>query len=264
MNRTVLPFALVAALAAIEQGVAVADVAPYIESATAQQPRTRAGIALDGDGMLLKADLSLQAQDHAAQVVPRLSSSVALTDRLGLETKVELPWWSTQSDALRVNTRVHFDSAAAFVDRLEGRFWHLPDGQAGQSVELGFHKKLRASGGAAPLTIRSHATFESTTRADASGDGLPADARVDTRKVGFETELTGVLPNLPPGRSAVRIRLEKVGGTRDETTESIGYTQNWVLPEFGRIGVNVRMLRDTADAANELQPSLRLTWSAVF
>ena len=265
MYRTVLRLAVIAAL--LQKSVAMADVAPYFESATAQKPRTRAGISVDADGIFLKADLSLQAPDHSTQLVPRVSSSVALTDRLGLEARVELPDWNAQAGALgaKVDTTLHFDPSVPFADRLEGRFWRSPDGQTGQLFQLGFHKKLRASTGVAPLTIRSRATFETTTGSGNSiGEAEASDPQLDTRRLGFETELTGILPNLPPNRSAVRIKIEKRAGARAETRQSVGYTQNWSTRDFGRLGMNVKMRRDSIDTANELQPSVRLTWSAEF
>jgi hypothetical protein len=82
--------------------------------------------------------------------------------------------------------------------------------------------------------------------------------------MGLETELTGVLPNLPPSRSTVRIKVERTAGARAGTTQSVGYTQNWVVRDFGRLGMNVKMLRESIDTANELQPSIRLTWSGEF
>jgi len=33
---------------------------------------------------------------------------------------------------------------------------------------------------------------------------------------------------------------------------------------LGRLGMSVKMLRDSIDTANELQPSVRLTWSGEF
>ena len=246
----------------------MADVAPFFESSTAQKPPTRAGISVDAaDGILLKAGVSVQAADHATQLVPRVSSSVALTNRLGLEAKVELPDWNAEAGpaGTRVDTTVHFDPSAPFADRLEGKFWRSPDGQTGQRLQLGFHKKLRAAAGEAPLTIRSHATFETTTGGVATiGETAAIDPRLDTRRMGVETEFTGILRNLPPGRSAVRIKVEKTAGGRDGTTQSVGYTQNWAVPYFGRFGMNVKMLRDSIDTANALQPSIRLTWGGEF
>jgi len=259
---------LIAAL--LPQHFALADVAPYFESATVQKPRTQAGISVDAagilDGILLKADLSVQAPGRATQLVPRVASSVALTHRLGLDTKVELPDWNAPTGpGAKVDTTVHFDPSVPFVDRLEGKFWRSPDGQTGQRLQLGFHKKLRASAGVAPLTIRSHATFETATGLDRSiGETAAPDARVDSRRVGFETELTGLLRNVPPGRCSVRVKVEKTTGARAGTTQSIGYTQNWAMRYLGRLGMNVRMLRDSIDTADELQPSLRLTWSGEF
>lgn len=265
MNRTVFRVVLIAAL--LRQGVAMAGVAPFVESTSAQKPGTRAGISVDTDGILLKADVLVQAQDLATQLVPRISSSVALTNRVGLDTKVEL----SDRNALagpagtQVDTTVHFDPAAPFADRVEGKFWRSPDGQTGQRVRLGFHKKLRATPGVAPLTIRSHATFETTAGGIAApGDATALDPRVDSRRMGVETELTGILPNVPPGRSAVRIKVEKTTGARAATTQSVGYTQNWAVRYFGRLGMNVKMLRDSIDTANALQPSVKLTWSCEF
>jgi len=245
----------------------MADVAPFLEAATVQKPRTRAGIAVDADGLLLKADLSVQAAEQTTQIVPRVSSSLGLTHRLGLETKVELPDWNAQAGpaGAKVDTTLHFDSPMPFADRVEGRFWRSPDGQTGQLVQVGFHKKLRAPGAAAPLTIRSHATFQTSTGGVRPiGEAAATDPRADTRRMGLETELTGVLPNLPPSRSTVRIKVERTAGARAGTTQSVGYTQNWVVRDFGRLGMNVKMLRESIDTANELQPSIRLTWSGEF
>ncbi len=246
----------------------MAEVASFVESATVQKPRTRAGISVDAaDGILLKADISVQAPDHSTQLVPHVSSSVVLTNRLGLDTKVELPDWNAQAGpaGAKVDTTVHFQPSAAFADRLEGRFWRSPGGQTGQLVQLGFHNKVRPTGGVAPLMIRSRATFEASTGPiSAIGDAAATDPRLDTRRMGLETELTGILPNLPPSRSAVRVKLERSAGARVATTQSVGYTQNWAVRYFGRFGMNVKMLRDSIDTANELQPSFKLTWSGEF
>jgi len=200
MNRAALRVALIAAL--LQQNVAMADMASFVESATVQKPRTQAGISVDAaDGILLQADVSVQAPGHTTQLVSRVSSSVALTHRLGLDTKVELRDWNVQTGpaGAKVDTTVHFDPSAPIVDRLEGRFWRSPDGQAGQLLQLGFHKKLRTSGGVAPLTIRSHATFETKTGLDNSiGQAAAADPHLDTRRMGLDAELTGILPNLQP------------------------------------------------------------------
>ena len=259
MKRTVLGAVLLAAL--LRQSLALADVVPFVEPATAQKPRTRAGIAVDAEGILLKADLSVQAPDHSTQLVPRVSSSVVLTNRLGLDAKLELPDWNAPLGpaGTKVDTTLHYDPSVSFADRLEGRFWRSPDGQTGQLVGLGFHKKFRAAAGAAPLTIRSRASFETTTGgANAIGQALQ---RLDTQRMGLDTELSGVLPSLPPGRSSVRIKVEKAAGARAGTTQSVGYTQSWTMRAFGRLGINVKMLRDSIDTANTLQPSIRLTWS---
>src|SRR5690348_7422241 len=123
MSRTVFRTALIATL--LQQSVAMADVASFVESPTAQKPGTRAGISVDADGMVLKADVSVQAQDLATQLVPRISSSVTLTNRVTLDTKVEL----SDRNALagpagtEVDTTLHFDPAAPFADRVEGKFW---------------------------------------------------------------------------------------------------------------------------------------------
>ncbi|MEO8465687.1 MAG: hypothetical protein ABI640_10135 [Gammaproteobacteria bacterium] len=265
MSRTVCRVALLAAL--LTRGIAAADVLPFIESPTVQKPGTRAGIAVDADGILLKAVVVVRAQDQATQLVPRISSSLPLTNRVGLDTKIELTDWNAAAGpaGTNVDTTVHFDPAAPFADRVEAKFWRAPDGQTGQRVQLGFHKKLRTTPGVAPLTVRSHATLETTTGGLIPiGDATVLDPRLDTRRMGLETELTGILPNLPPGRSTVRIKMEKLAGARTATTQSIGYTQNWALRYFGRLGMNVKMLRDSLDAANELQPSIRFTLSGEF
>jgi hypothetical protein len=261
MNRTVLRMTLIAVL--LHQRVALADVAPYFESATVQKPRTQAGISVDANGILLKADLSVQAPGHSTQLVPRVSSSVALTDRLGLETKIELPDWNAPAGApgAKVDTTLRFVPSVPFADRLEGKFWRSPDGQTGQRFQLGFHKKLRVTAGVAPLTIRSNAIFETV---DKPVGEATRDPGLDSRRVGLETELTGLLPNVPPGRCAVRVKLEKTIGARAGTAQSIGYTQNWAMRYLGRLGMSVKMLRDSIDTANELQPSVGLTWSGEF
>ena len=266
MNRTVLRLALIAAL--LQQTVAMADIASFVESATVQKPRTRAGISVDAtEGILLKADISVQAPDHSTEFVPRISSSMALTKRLGLDTKVELPDWNAQAGpaGAKVDTTVRFKPSAPFADPVEGRFWRLPGGQTGQVVQLGFHNKLRPSGGVAPLMIRSRATFEASSGLISTIGGAAAtDPRLDTRRMGLETELTGILPNLPPSRSAVRVKVERSAGARTATTQYVGYTQNWAVRYFGRLGMNVKMLRDSIDTADELQPSFKLTWSGEF
>jgi hypothetical protein len=265
MARTALLFALTVL---IGHGAAAADVTSYFESSANQKPRGNAGVSLDSDRLQLKANVAAsRTSDQVTQVVPRVTSAVTLSNRLGLETQLNLSEWNGRSDLLerKLDTRLHFRPPAPFLDELEGRVWRSPDGRSGRVLKFGFYQILReANVSTPPLAIRSRATVEATTRrtplAIAAASGA---ARPDSRRVGIETELTG-LASAPGGRRAVRFKVERVDGSRPQSAKSVAYDHAWTVGQLGRVGFNFEMLRATYAPATGFAPSVGLTWRGQF
>jgi hypothetical protein len=254
---------LAAAAISTTNGIRAADFTPYFDSAASDTPRSKAGLALAADRLTIKADLAVRAPDHETQIVPNVSSAFELAHGLNLETRLNLADWNSADEppGAKFDTRVHFQSSAPFLDEFEGRYWHSPEGQTGRLLKFGFYQKLRESSSLAPLTIRSRATLETT---DGWAASAAAPGTAPNRKIGWETELGGVAAGLLPGRSALKLRVERVAGAQAETARSLAYDPSWSKRNLGQFGVNVKMLRATLTTADALQPSIGISWRAQF
>jgi hypothetical protein len=260
MARTaiVLTLAVLGSRAAFAGGVT-----SYFESSANQKPRGNAGVSVTSDRIRLNADLALRAPNRTTQIVPRVSSAFAISDRVGLETRVDLSDWnsSTVVPGAKVDTRLHFQSSAPFLDELEGRVWRSPDGQSGRILKFGFYQKLSDASVLTPFTIRSKAVVETTVGGTAAirSDLAPGN-RLENRRLGIETELGGgLMSHVLSGRGAFKIKLDKVAGSRPETARSVAYDQSWRLG-VAQLGLNLQMLRATYTTAGALEPSVGFTW----
>lgn len=256
------------------------EVTSYFESSANKNPRGDAGLSVTGDRVRFKADLALRAPEGSTLIVPKLSSTVALSDRLGLETQVHLDEWNSRSEipGANVDTRLRFRPSAPFLDEFEGRVWRAPDGQSGQALKLGFHQKFRTAHEPKPITVRGRASVETTltpveaepARADVSvepagGGPVAADAvsaiavaRTETRLVRLETDVSGLLQRAR-GRSAVNIRLDQASGATRATTSSVAYRYSWTLAG-AELGLNLKVRRTNDATASTVEPSVGLNW----
>jgi len=238
-------------------------VSSYFESSASQKPRGNAGVSVTSDKVRVNADLALRAPNRATEIVPRVSTAFALSDHLGLETRVDLSDWNSRAvvPGTKVDTRLHFKSSAPFFDELEGRVWRSPDGQSGRILGFGFYQKLSEANALTAVTIRSKAVVETTVGLPAAplSDG-PVGSRHQNRRVGIETEVAGLMASAVGGRGALKIRLDRVAGARPETASSIGYDQSWRLGREAQLGLNLKMLRATYTTAGAIEPAVGITW----
>lgn len=237
-------------------GAAAAGVQPYFETSGTQKPRSNAGLSVGSDKMWLNADIALRSADRT-EVIPRVSSAFTLGKRLGVETQLNLFEWNGRTDLLdhTSDTRLHFRSPAPFLDELEGRIWRSPDGRSGRILKFGFYQIVRDTKLVPPLTIRGHASVET------SSDGLPMTALSagGTRKVGIETEVTG-LPSGVGGRRTLRMKMERQEGSRPHDARSVVYDHAWTLGRGSKLGFNVEMREASSAPADGFAPTVGLTW----
>ena len=254
----VLTVAVFGSRAAIAGGVT-----SYFESSANQKPRGNAGVSVTSDRVRLNADLAVRAPNRTTEIVPRVSSTFAISDRLGLETRVDLSDWNSRTivPGTKVDTRLHFKSSAPFLDELEGRVWRSPDGQSGRILKFGFYQKFSDANALTPITIRSRAVVETTvgrTPSVPERSALPG-MRPENRRVGVEAEVAGLMSRALSGRGALKIKVDKIVGARPETAGSMAYDQSWNVG-LGQLGLNLKMLRATYTTAGALQPSLGISW----
>jgi hypothetical protein len=86
----------------------------------------------------------------------------------------------------------------------------------------------------------------------------------DSRRVGLETRLAGLVAPFLPGAGAFALKLERVSGARTESASTVRYDQSWTVRNDTRLGVNFKMLRATHSTANEFEPSIDFTWRSEF
>ena len=266
MAPAMLALALAAFGTAYDAGAA--DVTSYFTSSANQRPKSNAGFAVTGEKVRLKADVAMRAPGRSTQIVPNVSSTVTLSERVGLETRVDLAEWNSRTDLLeaKFDTRLHVRSPAPFLDELEGRIWRTPDGQSGRVLNFGFYQILREPEVGPAVTLRSLATVETTTGALAmevrTTDTKTALFRPESHRVKLETELRGLLSGLLPGKSALRLRIEQAIGASPEKTRSLTYDHSWRVRKLGSFGFNLGMLHGTRSAIDVSEPSLGFSWHA--
>ncbi len=255
---------LVAALAIFGSDRASAEgFKSYFESSASQKPRTDAGVSVEGDRLRLNADLSMRSPGDATQIVPRLSSSFSISDKLGVETEVDLAEWNTRAKLLEAtfNTRVSFRSSAPFLEVLEGQVWRSPDGQSKETLRVGFYQTLRPADESPAVTLRGKAVLETSLGAD---DALGGAQRPETRRLRIETVLGGILSGLLNGQNALSLKLEHLTGATVDTAKSVAFNHAWKYAGFSQFAFNVRMLCATQGTAGRVEPSVGLSWSSRF
>lgn len=247
-------FVLVSTLLFYYGGAAAADVVPYFETSGSQKPRGDAGVSVAHDKLQFNADVALRSGDRT-QVIPRVSSAFALSNRFGVETELNLAEWNGRDELIdrTFDTRLHFKSPAPFLEALEGRFWRSPDGRSGRILKFGFYQTVRDSTFALPLTVRGSATVETASGGIADA-GLPGN-----RKVRLETEVAG-LPAGARARKALRMKVERQEGSRPHDARSIAYDHAWTVGASSKLGLNVEMREATSAQTLGFEPSFGLSW----
>jgi hypothetical protein len=266
----VLVLALTAPLCSAVQGQGVTT---YFESSgTTQKPRSNAGLSVAGDRLRMRADLALRSArtatpNHAlyrrssgsTEVVPNVRSAFMIAKNLDVETRVNFAEWNAGDDAT-FDTRLRYrKSLNAFFDELDGSFWRLPGGLTKQVLRLGFGQILGDDGASAPLAITGVALIEATQNA---APALPGSG--DSRKLGFETRVAGLLSPLLAADHAVSLRVEKSVGVRPESASTLAYDQSWTPSSLTELGFNLLLRRETYSPANDFAPSITFTWRSQF
>lgn len=229
-----------------------ADVAHYFASSADSKPRGDAGMALSSEKVRLAADVALRAQDGGTQVLPKVSSTVALAPRIDLETRLDLAEWNSSNDPFdaRFATRLRVQAPTPFLDELEGKFWRLPDGRTGRLLGLGFYQRIGDDHGSKRLTVRTRATVET--------------ASDTTHRVALETEFGGLTPRLSTGRGALRFRVVRDLGPSALDASSVAYDRSWTLPSTAKVAFNLGMQRSETTAGALLEPTAGISWRAGF
>jgi hypothetical protein len=232
---------------------AAADVERYFASTANDKPRGDAGLALKNSRLRFAADVALRARDDTTEILPKLTSKLALAPRVDLETRVDLAEWNSSSRLLdaKFATKLHVQAPAPFLDELEGRVWRLPDGQTGRLLRLGFYQRMGERHGSDALSLRTKATVETGS--------------VVGRRLAVETELKGFDPAPGKGRSALRLKVVRSFGAAPEAARTLAYDRAWSLPGASQIAVNVGVQESTAplDTAGPT-PSFGVSWRAAL
>jgi hypothetical protein len=244
---------------------------PYVEtSGTERKPRSNLGLAIRSDRLQVRADVALRgiasATDGAArlpggktEVLPNLRSAFSVAKNLDLETRVSFAEWNAGTDAT-LDTRLRYrKSLDAFVDELDGSIWRSPDGDTTQTLRLGFHQALGDAGSIAPVTFSGAAILEASQRSE------PVETLwADTRKIGLETRVTGLMPRYALFDQSVTFKLEKTLGGRADSASTLAYDQSWTVRTLTRLGFSLRYLRRTERSVNHNEPSLDFTWRSAL
>jgi hypothetical protein len=244
---------------------------PYLEfSGTEYKPRSNLGLSIRGNRLRVRADVALRGiatpldpterqPGGSTEVVPNLRSALSVAKNLELETRVSFAEWNAGTDAT-LDTRLRYrKSLNAFVDELDGSIWRSPEGDTKQTLRLGFHQPLGDTSAISPVTISGAAIFEATQH-DRALEAL----RFDTRKVGVETRVTGLMPRYALFDQSVTFKVEKTMGMRSDTASTLAYDQAWTMRSLTKLGFSVRFRRRSDGWVSRSEPSIDFTWRSAL
>lgn len=252
-------------------GAQAQGVTTYLStSGSEQKPRSNAGVSLQGDRLRMRADLALRGKQAevapayalqprptgATEVVPSLRSAFTIAEHLNLETGVNFSEWNASS-ATTFDTRLRYKKPLnAFFDELDGSLWRSPEGATKQTVRLGFHEALGGAGGFAAPTITGAAIFEATQSALTVQAGEHYRARI-------EAKVAGLMPTFLGADHALGFKVERLIGTRPESSSALTYNPSWTPSSLTKLGLNLQVQRQTY-VADGLSPSVDFTWRSRF
>jgi len=205
---------------------------------------------LGGDPLAFRADMVVSRSGEQPVATSRLASSLGLGDALTMQSVL-----SVRGDGLAgfersaVDAKLVYRSPFAFIDRFEGEIHHGIDVRR-ESLAVLLPELSRGDDHGSSFSLTGKALIRETL--DAQG--------METRSVGLETKLKGVLPPLLGGENALSIKVERALGAADDAlSSSLAYDHAW-SPGGASIGLNLKMQRQV----DEFEPSLDLSWLARF
>jgi len=237
------------------------EITPYLMAADGK-PETTAGLRLDDGFMSIRADVAVNSESAATKALPRISSELAISERIGFVTSVKLPDWNGGASRYGAifDTRLHFEPGSPFVDRIEGRLHRAPNGLERQSLKLGFSDTLAWPMGSSRLAFKGSAIVEGTTE-PGSDDSLAMG--IEARLYGFDVPALG-LGSLglsePSGSISLNVRREAGAMAQTERLASVAYDHSWAFLDSGQLGLTLEASR----SANRIEPVLGLSWQAAF
>jgi|GEM_PF-2078159 len=204
---------------------------------------------LGGKPLALRADLGVKRSGGESLASSSLSSSWGLGRALTMQSVLRLDETAASGfGRSALETKLVYRSPFPFIDRFEGEILDGPDRRR-QSIALLLPALSRGDPYGSSISLTGKASLRETL--DAYG--------TETRSVGFETSIKGILPPLLGGQNAISVKLERGLGTLDDYSSSLAYDHAW-SPGRASIGLNFKMLRDVDD----ISPSMDLSWSASF
>jgi len=205
---------------------------------------------LGGDPLAFRADMAVNRSGERSVATSRLTSSMGLGDALTMQSVLHVGGDAAAGfERSALDTKLVYRSPFAIIDRFEGEIHH-GIGVRRESLAVLLPELSRGEKHGPSFSLTGKALIRDVI--DAQG--------VETRSVGLETKLKGVLPPLLGGENALSLKVERaLGAAEDAYSSSLAYDHAW-SSGGASIGLNLKMLRQI----DEFEPSMDLSWLARF
>lgn len=206
MRRTLA--SMLAAAAAALPFTAGAQLVSYIDSSTPDQLKGKVDMVLGGPRAGLLADMTLSEQEGITKVSPRITSSWAPLDALGVKTVLQYADLNAATPNPTMSTSIVLRSQARFVERVEATL-HGANSTARDSLQMQFRKLDTGLGLLGGETLG----FRTDMKVESSGGQPAASSTVSSSwGVGRALKMQSVLrfsgaPDVPMQRSALDTKL---------------------------------------------------------
>lgn len=204
---------------------------------------------LGGDPLAFRADMTLIRSGELETASSKLTSSLGLGEAWTMQSVLQVGGDRISGfERSALDTKLVYRSPFAFIDRFEGEI-HEGPGVRRESLAVLLPEWSRGEKHGSSFSLTGKALIREML--DAEG--------IETRSLGLETKLSGVLPPLLGGRNALSFKLERGLGGPERHSSSLAYDHSW-SPGGASIGLNLKMSRQL----DELESSMDLSWLAKF
>lgn len=202
-----------------------------------------------GEALRFDTDLKHERRGESAVTTSNLSSSVGLGDAVSLLSSVELDD-STGAGMRRavIDTRLVYRTPLPFVKRIEG-YVRTGDGSR-ERLTLTLPEIAGASSDGSSYQLTSKVLIQE----------IALDGGTESRRIGFESKLSGLFASPIGGRNSLSLDLERGLGSEELRSASLSYNHEWTPTEQGQLALKLRTTRH----GETVEPWMDINWSARF
>jgi len=203
-----------------------------------------------GKALGFGADLRHERRGEAALTTSNLTSSLGLGNAVSFVSSLKLDDGTGAGlERSILETRLVYRTPFALLKSVEGHV-HRGEGGNRQRLVLTLPNVARAFSDGSSYEVSSKVLIHETALANGA----------DSRRIGFETRLSGLFATPLGGRNSLSLDVERGLGREDLEAAALSYHHEWAPTEQAQVALKLR----TRHREDTLEPTMDINWSARF